>query len=139
MFFVVLAAAVVVGGEEKEGLTGSGSSAAGGTASITAEGGASDDAPAISTLVGCRALCADCGLDTMVNAGSCADFCADLDRQAVAAECDGALDDFVACRNGRTDACSLRSCPNETNNLTVCVLTYCDDHSVSSRALCSPW
>jgi len=103
------------------------------------DGGASDVAPAVSTLEGCKALCDDCGLDTMVDAENCADFCAALDRQAVAAECDGALDDFVACRNKKADACSLRSCPNETNNLTVCVLSYCDDNSVSARALCSPW
>jgi len=104
-----------------------------------ADGGTGDEAPAISTREGCMALCGDCGLDTLAGDGSCAEFCVDLDRQSIAAECDGALDDFIACRNERADACSLRSCPDETNNLTVCVLTYCDEHAVSARALCSPW
>jgi hypothetical protein len=103
------------------------------------ETGENDASGPISTLEGCAALCEQCGLDRLVDAHDCALFCADLERQASAADCDAALGDFVGCRNARSDACALRSCPDETNNLTVCVLSYCDDHAVSARALCSPW
>ena len=80
----------------------------------------------------------DC-IDVMARAASCDDFCRQVDRQAVDAECGTVLDDFLRCRNGATDVCSLRTCPDETNRLTVCVLTYCDDFSDSARALCSAW
>lgn len=104
------------------------------------DAGASFDVDAHETNgSGCVDLCEACGIDRMVRAVSCDDFCAEVDRQAVAAECGTALDDFVRCRNAAADVCSLQSCPDETNRLTVCVLTYCDDFSDSARALCSAW
>jgi len=103
------------------------------------DSGDNDAREPVSLLEGCTGLCERCGLDSLVDAGSCADFCAALERQALAAECAGALGDFVGCRSENSDACALRSCPNETNDLTVCILTYCDEHSVSARALCSAW
>lgn len=87
----------------------------------------------------CLALCEDCGIDVTVRAVSCEDFCRQVDRQAVDAACGTVLDDFLRCRNATADACSLRACPEETNRLTVCVLTYCDEFSDSARALCSAW
>jgi len=87
----------------------------------------------------CRTLCEQCGIDVMARTASCDDFCRQVDRQAVDAECGTVLDDFLRCRNRATDVCSLRTCPDETNRLTVCVLTYCDDFSDSARALCSAW
>lgn len=93
----------------------------------------------VSERTGCVTLCESCGIFRTVRAASCEDFCAEVDRQAVDAECGTVLDDFVRCRNKSTDACSLRSCPDETNRLTVCVLTYCDSFSDSSRALCATW
>jgi hypothetical protein len=93
----------------------------------------------VSKSGGCIQLCEACGIDVTVRAESCEDFCEQVYRQAVDAECGTVLDDFVRCRNASSNACSLRSCPDETNRLTVCVLTYCDSFSDSARALCSAW
>jgi hypothetical protein len=103
------------------------------------EDGENDGGGGTSALQGCASLCQSCDLDDLVPAGSCSAFCTDVQHQAGAADCQDALDDFIRCRNKRADQCSLESCPNETNNLTVCVLTFCDEHSVSAPALCSPW
>jgi len=103
------------------------------------DAGPSDETVAMSARGGCLSLCEACGIDAMVGATNCEDFCTDVDRQAVEAECGTVLDDFVRCREETTNACSLRTCPDETNRLTVCVLTYCDSFSDSARALCSAW
>ena len=78
-------------------------------------------------------------MDAQAGATSCADFCADAEDQAALAECGPAFDKFIDCRKKSRDACSYRTCPTETNNLTVCVLSYCDLHSVSAPELCSTW
>lgn len=104
-----------------------------------ADAGPSDDSGPMSGRGGCITLCEACGIDAMVGTADCEEFCTDVDRQAVEAECGTVLDDFVRCRVGSTNACSLRSCPDETNRLTVCVLTYCDSFSDSAHALCSAW
>jgi hypothetical protein len=106
----------------------------------TEDGGTklSADGP-MSKTDSCVTLCEECGIDVTVRAASCEDFCREVDRQAVDAECGTVLDDFVRCRNGAADACSLRACPDQTNRLTVCVLSYCDAFSDSARALCSAW
>jgi hypothetical protein len=104
------------------------------------DGGAmTDKAAPASDGGGCVSLCDACGIDTMVGTASCEDFCEQVDRQAVDAECGTVLDDFVRCRNASMNTCSLRACADETNRLTVCVLTYCDSYSDSARALCSAW
>lgn len=103
------------------------------------DAGPGGQAAPISTGDDCVSLCEGCGMDLGVGATDCEDFCASAKSQAALAECGALFDAFIDCRTKSSDACSYRTCPSQTNNLTVCVLSYCDLHSVSAPELCSTW
>jgi hypothetical protein len=86
----------------------------------------------------CLALCTQCELDRLVGTSDCDEFCTKVDRQAVDAACGTLYDDLVRCRSSTANACSLTACPNQTNAFSVCVLTYCDSHSLT-KPLCTAW
>jgi hypothetical protein len=95
-------------------------------------------APVPSISQACLTLCARCDLDLLVGETSCADFCAEVERQAESAACATPYAELVRCRSKNANACSFTACATQTNAFSVCVLSYCDQYP-SIKPLCTAW
>ena len=101
-----------------------------GTSDGESELDGSDGTLGANELDACVNVCVTCFAEQR----SCEKDCDQILDQAEEAGCATALDALLACRIDLV-SCSPTSCPSANNDLSVCVLKYCDGHP--NAAVCT--